>query len=302
MAPLKKVFIATRPWSFPMTILVVLTATLITPAVGLTINWLLLIIAVVGSVLLHAMVNVLNDYFDYKRGIDRPGTGTVEYRPHPILHGILTPRGTLTLGIGFGIVGLILAGIAAAMGRPYALTLGVLGFIVAFLYTGPPFPLKYNALGELGVYIAWGVLIPLGSYYLVTGELSIYPVLVALPLSILIVDVLLANNIRDIEADESAGITTLATVLGYKGSTILFKGLIYAAYIASFLVVVLNKTLVIAPLLALLTINEASKVAAMFDEGKAPPDAYPRTAMVVQKFAILYLAGLIIGVVINYII
>lgn len=299
MAGVKRVFIATRPWSFPMTILVVLISTAVAPLIDHTMDWLMLTIAIAGSVLLHAMVNVLNDYFDYKSGLDRPGTGTVEYRPHPIIHGILSPGSTFALGMGFGVSGLILAVIAAFLGRPLAIVLGLLGFAIAFLYTGPPFPLKYNALGEIGVYTAWGILIPLGSYYLVTGRISLAPILVALPISILIVDVLLANNIRDIEADRGAGIDTLATRLGFNASKRLFKTLIYGAYAASFLIILLDKSLIIASLLGLLSAGEARRVASMFDENPSPPDADPRTAVLVQRFSILYLIGLIITVLLN---
>ena len=67
------------------------------------------------------MVNVLNDYFDYRRGLDRPGVGTIEYRPHPIVHNILTPGFTSAYGLVTGIMGLALAVLATIMGRPDAL-------------------------------------------------------------------------------------------------------------------------------------------------------------------------------------
>jgi 1,4-dihydroxy-2-naphthoate octaprenyltransferase len=156
MSKAKMVFLATRPWSFPMTILIGLIAGLAGCFKGYCINWILLTIGLIGSVLLHAMVNVLNDYYDTKRGLDKRGVGTVEYRPHPILHEILSPRETLLLGLVSGLVGLALAATVWYLGRPFAIPLGLIGFLLAYMYTGPPFPLKYNALGEVGVYLAWG--------------------------------------------------------------------------------------------------------------------------------------------------
>ncbi|MCE4626001.1 MAG: prenyltransferase [Desulfurococcales archaeon] len=301
MGKAKMVFLATRPWSFPFTVMVVLIASLLPLLEGLKVSWLMVVVAAAGSVLLHAMVNLLNDYFDYKRGIDRPGAGTVEYRPHPIVHNIMTPQATFGFALSLGLIGLLLAGLAALTTRPLAIVLGLIGFVVAFLYTGPPLPLKYNALGEVGVYIAWGTLIPLGAYYMACGELGILPVIALLPLSLMIVAVLAANNIRDIEVDKASGIRTLEVVLGFDRSRKLFKALIYAAYASAFTAAVFNRFLLIPAALPLITLPDADKVARMFDQGEAPPDADPRVAGVLQKYATLYLIGLIVSVILNYI-
>jgi 1,4-dihydroxy-2-naphthoate octaprenyltransferase len=173
------------------------------------------VIAVIGSILLHALVNVTNDYFDYYRGVDRPGAGTTMYRPHPIVHGILSPRATLTLGITLGSLGLALAFLLALQGRLLAPLMGVLGFLLAYGYTGPPFNLKYRALGEASVFIAWGPLMSVGGYYVATGSTSfLEPALASIPIGSLVTSVLLANNLRDIKYDSEAGIKTLAIVLG----------------------------------------------------------------------------------------
>ncbi|MCE4607198.1 MAG: prenyltransferase [Desulfurococcales archaeon] len=294
MGKVKMVFLATRPWSFPMTVLIGLIAGLAGCYNGYSIDWILLTIGLIGSVLLHAMVNVLNDYYDTKRGLDRRGVGTVEYRPHPILHQILSPGETLVLGIISGIAGLILAALVWYLGRPLAIPLGLIGFILAYIYTGPPFPLKYNALGEIGVYLAWGIVIPIGNYYLATGGIDLTPVIIALPMAILVVNVLLANNLRDIEADKAGGIKTLATVLGFGSGRKLFKVLIILAYIIPIFYLPVKYTLFLATLPVYLTLKGGLNLSKMMDEGKAPPDADPRVAGVLQKYAILYLAGIII--------
>jgi len=294
MGKVKMVFLATRPWSFPMTILVGLIAGLTGCYKGYSIDWILLTIGLIGSVLLHAMVNVLNDYYDTKRGLDRRGVGTVEYRPHPILHQILSPGETLVLGLISGIVGLTLAALVWYLGRPLAIPLGLIGFILAYIYTGPPFPLKYNALGEIGVYFAWGVVIPIGNYYLATGKIDLMPVITVLPMAILVVNVLLANNLRDIEADKEGGIKTLATVVGFESGRKLFKTLIVLAYVIPIFYLPIKYTLFIAALPLYLTLKDGLNLSKMMDNGKAPPDADPRVAGVLQKYAILYLIGIII--------
>ncbi len=293
MGRLKTVFLATRPWSFPMTILVGLTAGLTGCIQGLRMNWGLLGVGLVGSVFLHMMANVLNDYYDTRRGLDRRGVGTVEYRPHPILHGILSPRETALMGFASGLTGLILALLVLAMNRPLAIVLGVLGFTLAYSYTGPPLSLKYRALGELDVYLAWGVVIPLGNYYLATGNLGLEPLLSVLPLALLVTAVLLANNLRDIEADRAGGIETLATRLGFSRGRVLFKLLIGASYVSPVLFLPVDWRLLAALAPSYATLPMAVKVAGMMDSGRAPPDADPRVAMLLQRYSILYLAGII---------
>jgi 1,4-dihydroxy-2-naphthoate octaprenyltransferase len=293
----KTLFLVTRPWSFTFTVMVVLIASIVPLVLGEGVSWALVGLALVGSVLLHAMVNVLNDYFDYSLGLDRPGVGTVEYRPHPIVHGILTPQATLAYGLSVGLAGLALAGVAVALGRPLALLLGGLGALLAYAYSGRPFYMKYRGLGEVGVYLAWGVLIPLGSYYLATGKLSAAPILALLPLAVGIVGVLMANNVRDLESDREAGVKTLQVRLGPEASRRLFKATVYAVYATGFAAAAVNPLLAIPPALGLLTLPQARRVASMFDHGQAPPDADPRVAALLQKYSILYLIGLAAAII-----
>ena len=291
MSRAKTLFLVTRPWSFTFTALVILFSSLLPLARGLAVDWALVAVALAGSILLHAMVNLLNDYYDYTRHVDRPGVGTVEYRPHPIVHGILTPRGTLLYGLASGMAGLALA-LLATLSRPYAIVLGGLGFILAYSYSGTPLGLKYKGLGELGVYLAWGILIPVGAYYLASGMLSLYPVAAVLPLALGIVAVLMANNIRDIEDDRKAGVRTIETIMGYRRSTLLFKATIYAVYATGLVVGLLWRELLPGALLGLLTLPQALRVASMFDSGSPPPDADPRVAAMLQRYAVLYMVGL----------
>ena len=298
MGRLRTLLLVARPWSFTFTVLVILLSSILPLARGLRVDWGLVVVAVSGSVLLHAMVNLLNDYYDYSMRIDRPGVGTVEYRPHPIVHGILTPRSTLLYGLAAGAAGLGLAAYAS-LSRPYAIVLGGLGFLLAYAYSGSPFGLKYKGLGELGVFIAWGILIPVGSYYLASGSLSLFPVAAALPVALGIVAVLMANNIRDVEADRSAGVRTVETVLGFDGSRRLFKAILGLSYASGLAVGLVWRVLLPGALLGLLTLPEGLRTAAMFDSGRAPPDADPRVAGLVQKYALLYILGLLLSLAVQ---
>ena len=289
MADLKLWFLATRPWSFPMTIIVVLASVFYGLWLGASVDPLLAVLAVVGGVLLHMMVNVLNDYFDTVFGVDRPGAGTVEYRPHPLVHGFMTRGQVLGLGFGAGLAGMLLAVYLAAAGRPLVIPLALLGFLLAYAYTGPPFKMKYVGLGEVGVYLAWGVLIPIGAYYVATGVLEPLVLAFAAPLGLLIVAVLMANNIRDIEVDRRAGVRTLSVAIGYDASVGIYKALIIAAYIIP-AAMVAARLAPVAVLAVLVTLPKALGLTRMFSGG-APPDADPRTANVVLLYGLIYTAA-----------
>nr|MEB3851477.1 UbiA family prenyltransferase [Desulfurococcales archaeon] len=134
---------ATRPWSFPMTLLVSLTVIAYAASTGRSVDPLLSLAALAGGVLLHAAANLFNDYFDYRYGVDRPGVGTAIYRAHPILSGTLTPPSLLAYTLSLAAAGLALAA-AAAPQRPAALPLALLGLAAAYSYTGPPARAKYR--------------------------------------------------------------------------------------------------------------------------------------------------------------
>jgi 1,4-dihydroxy-2-naphthoate octaprenyltransferase len=284
-----ELLVVTRPWSFPMTILLSLVVVLHAAAAGYHVDPWLTLVAIVGSVFLHAAANVLNDYFDYRYGVDRPGAGTTVYRPHPIVAGILSPTATLAYGFAWGLAGLALSA-AVWPARPLAPLLGIVGLIVAYAYTGPPFKAKYRGLGELLVYIAWGIIIPLGVFYMATGTLTLpLPLAASLPLALLIVGVLVANNLRDIEADRAAGFTTLATVLGRERTQKLFKALVAAAYTAQVgLAAVAGNPWLLLPLLS---IPAAVKVVKALSGREVPANADPLAAQLAFNFALLAIAG-----------
>ncbi len=298
LATIKQVIIAMRPWSFPMTIIVALATILYAYWLGYDINIFLSIIAIIGSVFLHATTNLINDYYDTKYNVDRPGVGTVEYRPHPLIHGYMTQTQVFMLGTTLAIIAIILAAISAIYNRPLAILLGLIGLILAYAYTAPPFKLKYIGLGEVAVYLAWGIVIPLGVSYLATGIID-YKVLAYIsPIAILIVNVLLANNIRDAETDRKAGVMTIAARIGAKPTAKIFVLLTILAYLIPAILVILN----LAPLpvlLPIITIPRALQLAKIL-ETNPPPDADPRAADIATKYSILYIIGIIIQLIIEY--
>ncbi|MET1127836.1 MAG: UbiA family prenyltransferase [Thermoproteota archaeon] len=291
------VFISTRPWSFPMTLMCVGFGIAYGFWLTGSINVPLSLLALLGSVLLHAAVNVWNDYFDYRYGVDKPGVGTTVYRPHPIFAGIMAPGQVLVFGTSLGLAALGIGGILALAGRPLALLLGLAGFILAYSYTGPPLKLKYRGLGELGVFIAWGPLMVVGGAYVASGHLSLEAAAASVPLGLLVAAVLLANNIRDLEDDRMAGAYTLAVRIGRRPAIRLYQSMILAPHI---IVAALYaaKLVPLASLAALASLPLAASLARLMSR-EVPVDADPRTAKLVVAFGVPYILGTLISAIVS---
>ena len=289
----KTAFLSTRPWSFTMTFSAGTKGTL-TAALAGTFSPLVYLLTLGGMVAFHAATNVLNDFFDVRHGVDREGAPTTKYRLHPAAFGQTQLSTVLGLSLGLYAVTVLVGVYLALVSSLSILLIVVAGIAGSVLYTADPVVLKARALGELTVFAMWGLLIPLGSYMTETGAPSFAPVVAALPIGIFVALVLLANNIRDIAYDGSVDNRTLAVVLGAAKGVRLYAALLYAAY-ALVVVGALVRLLPVWSLAVFLTAPEALKLGRMFSPA-VPDNADPRTAALAFKFALLYMASLLVAV------
>ena len=234
---LKLAWRASRPFVFPASIIPVLigTATAWTIA-DQPVFWGRFFLCVAGVMLLHAGANMFNDYYDYKKGVDRKGT----FGSSGVLTGnMMTPSQLFKLAVfcyGLALcIGLILWFLAGH----WVVWLGIAGATGGFLYTGGP-ALKYLKLGDLCVFMLFGVLITLGSYYIQTGVISWIPMLYAIPIGLLIDGILHGNNLRDIQSDASVDVETFAGLIGIKASQIFYYLIVFAAFISIPVMILLN--------------------------------------------------------------
>ena len=228
----KKLLLATRPFSFTVTVFSILIGALLAPEI----NGMWLALTLLGGILVHAGINVLSDYNDWKRGAD---TWRVLGSSRMLVDNQMNPKTLLMWG---WLLFLFAAAIGAAV---YFLRTEHIGWVIlagAFLglfYTMPPIGLKYRALGDIAVFLAFGPLMSLGSWMIQTQQpFSWEPVLASIPLGLLTIAILHANNYRDIEDDRRAGYVTMAGLLGPKGSAYYYAFLIIAAYVSLGLVVI----------------------------------------------------------------
>jgi 1,4-dihydroxy-2-naphthoate polyprenyltransferase len=295
MPTLKQYIIATRPWSFSMSVISVLMGTLVASERGdlRSIQWGWFAVVAVGIVLMHAGGNVLNDYFDSKNEVDRPDSPTALYRPHPIMAGMMSLRTLLLEGLLFvALAGL--CGLALAVFRtPHVYWVCAAGLLLAFTYTGWPFAYKYRALGEIGIFAVWGPLMFLGAYAVQKQALSWKPVVASVPFGILVALVLFANNMRDIEHDTRSGVKTLGTFLGVRGSLYAYAAFMLSAYLYVGVAVILG---LFSPwlLVVLLSLPMAVGLLRGFVKKGIPEAADAITAKLDTAFGILFVAGLVL--------
>jgi len=195
--------------------------------------------ALAAALLLQIASNLANDVFDYKRGADTAG----RLGPLRVTQaGLLIPRQvtaglilTLALAAMIGVY-LILQG-----GWPI-LIVGALAIVSAVAYTGGPFPLGYHGLGDLFVFLFFGLAAVGGTYFVQAGAVSSLAWWSAVPVGTLVTAILVVNNLRDIESDRAVGKRTLAVRLGVRGARVEYLTLLGLAYLAPLLMWGLNVT------------------------------------------------------------
>jgi len=267
-------------------------------------RWLLLTI---GLVMAHATNNLLNDYTDFIKGVDKENYFRAQYGPQPLEHGLMTKRQLLTYAGVTGLIALV-AGLWLVLlqGGLTLLFLGLGAFFVLF-YT---YPLKYVAMGEISVLIVWGPLMIGGGYYAITGQWDWNVVLASLPYALGVTTVIFGKHIDKYKVDKEKGIHTLPVLLGEKTSRMIVVGMTVLQYL---LVLYLVLTGFFTPVLLIvfLAIPTFFKTfLAMYrypmpDERPAeyPKDSWPLwfvgSAFVHNRtFGELYLLGLILNVIV----
>jgi len=241
---------------------------------------------------MHAATNLINDYYDVKSGVDFQGVSTGIYRPHPLLEGKLTPGQVLIEACGlYGVAIIIGLYLAAIRGWPL-FWIGLAGALASVTYTAPPFKYKYMALGELSVFLMWGPLMVLGSYFIQRQAFSVSALLISLPFGLLVALVLLANNIRDISHDQSKGILTLPILIGQRNGLRLYSALMILAY-AGIIGMSIAGPLYPWSLIVLISMPLALKLLRQMLQ-KIPDDADAQTAKLDTAFGALLVVSLVL--------
>ena len=183
--------------------------------------------ALAVALLLQIGVNLANDYFDFVKGVDS------DDRLGPLRvtqSGLISPgRVRVAMIITLGLAGLPGLYLVYVGGWP-VLVIGAASILAALAYSGGPYPLASNALGDLFVFIFFGLVAVCGTYYVQTLMLTATVVLIGADVGLLITAILVVNNLRDIATDSRTGKRTLAVRLGASGTKLEFSLLLAGAY------------------------------------------------------------------------
>jgi 1,4-dihydroxy-2-naphthoate polyprenyltransferase len=284
---------AARPRTLPAAIAPVLVGTALA-GFAHVFHPLRFIAALVGAIFIQVGTNLSNDYSDARRGADS------EDRLGPVrvtAGGLVPPRQVLIATyVSFGVA--VLAGIyLIAVAGWELLLVGAASILAGVLYTGGPRPYGYEGLGELFVFLFFGIVAVVGSFFVQIEHLHWEAFALAVPVGLLASAILVVNNFRDIDTDRRAGKRTLAVRMGRARTRVLYAVMIYGAY------VLVPVTWLFGPLkawvlLAWLTLPVAAPVVRVVrnrTDGASLNGALAQTWMLQLTFCVLLSAGLLLS-------
>jgi 1,4-dihydroxy-2-naphthoate octaprenyltransferase len=233
---LKKWIIAMRPWALPASTMPVIFGTSLAVVFKeASLRFFPFFLALLAIVIIHSAANMLSDVFDYRRGLDRnvtPVSGA-------LVRGWLNEKKVAAGAVVLFVVGSAIGIILVFMTGRILLVIGVIGVVIGVFYT----LLKYNAFGDLAVFLDFGILGSLGAWVVQTKEFSWTPVVWAIPMAMLVSAILHANNWRDITSDTQKRVRTIASILGDRGSLAYYSFLILGPFAVVLFLVILPRFL-----------------------------------------------------------
>ena len=282
MKPMNKWIIGARPRTLPAAIAPVLVATAYAGS-----NWepIRALSALLVSLALQIGVNYANDYSDGIRGTDDSRIGPVRLTASGLASSKSVRAAALISFLFAALIGLTLA----AATSWWIILVGALAINAAWGYTGGANPYGYKGLGEISVFLFFGIVATVGSYYVQTEELNLQIFIVAIPMGSLACAILAINNLRDRAQDQIVGKKTLAVRLGERGARKLYIALLISAHLFALLTLqpAVLLTLLAAPLTWKLTRGVASGVS-----GAELIPYLAETGKLQLVFAILFALGL----------
>jgi 1,4-dihydroxy-2-naphthoate octaprenyltransferase len=249
--------------------------------------------ALLGALLLQIGANFANDVFDYQKGADndtRLGPTRVT------LAGMLSPNQVKAgMVLAFSLAALIGIYLTWVSGWP-VIAIGLLAILAAIFYSGGPYPYGYHGLGELFVFLFFGLAAVVGTFYVQAVRVSLSAFIGSVPVGLLIVAILAVNNLRDIHTDLTSGKKTLAVRLGVQGARQEYLLLILIAYLLP-LLLALSKINSLWLLLPFLSLPMAIELVAFVyqNEGKPLNRALGRTGLLVLFYGLTYSAGIVLS-------
>ncbi len=258
----------------------------------------------VGLLFAHATNNLINDFTDHVKGVDRDNYFRSQYGPQPLEHGLMT-RGQLLAYIAVtGAIALAAGLYLVAVRGEATLALLAIGAFFVLFYT---WPLKYIGMGEVAVILVWGPLMVGGGYYVVTGTVSADVILASLPCALAATTVLFGKHTDKLEADREKGIRTMPVLLGEKRARYATIGMVVLQYLLVFYLILtgylswLMLVVLFAGQWAWRAIQAYSHPRPTSPPPELPPGVWPLwyaafSFQHTRRFGLLFLLGLVLDV------
>lgn len=295
VSPLRIWVMAARPRTLPAAVAPVLVGT------AAAVQWVgelprvgAFVAALVGSVFIQVGTNLANDYSDARRGADTADRlGPVRVTSA----GLVTPQRVLrATWVAFAIAvacGVYLAAVAGIV----ILLIGAVSIAAGVLYTGGPRPYGYAGLGEVFVFLFFGLVAVNGSYYVQVEQLDALPLGLSIAVGFLATAILVVNNVRDLETDRRAGKMTLAVRMGRRNAVALYRLLVLGAFVVLPIALVGGESSLL-PLIGFGALPMAvgpMRTMSSRTDGPALNGALAATGALLAVFSLLVTAGLLIS-------
>jgi len=285
--------LAARPATLPAAAVPVLVGTAAAMSEGAAFRSPIFAATLLAALLIQVGTNFANDYSDFHRGADHSGRlGPLRVTQSGLLSSAAVRRGIIA---AFG-AALLLGCYLAWVGGWPIIAIGLLSILAGLAYTGGPWPFGYHGLGDVFVFVFFGIVAVSGTAYLQAGVWSPFALAAAVPVGLLVTNILVVNNLRDLPTDRGAGKRTLAVRLGDRATRaqyVLFSALAYLASAALGFSAPGRRWL----LLPWLTLPLAVGLVRRVRGGLAGRDLNPmlgRTGQLLLLFGVLLAAGLLL--------
>jgi 1,4-dihydroxy-2-naphthoate octaprenyltransferase len=293
LIPFRIWLMAARPRTLPAAVAPVLVGTALAATLG-TFKVLTFIATLLGALFIQIGANLSNDYSDARRGAD------TEDRLGPVrvtAGGLVPPKQVLIATyVAFGLAVLVGVYLIVTAGWQI-LAIGAASILAGVLYTGGPKPYGYEGLGEVFVFLFFGVAAVTGTYFAQREEWAWESFALAVPVGLLATAILMVNNVRDLETDRRAGKRTLAVRLGRAKARTLYAVTVYVAFLTAPVAWLAGgeglSAWLLLPWLALPLAAPVVRVVRNRVDGPSLNGALARTGMLQLVFCVLLSAGLL---------
>jgi 1,4-dihydroxy-2-naphthoate octaprenyltransferase len=294
ISPARAWILAARPATLPAAAVPVIVGAAAAVSEGATFKPIIFAVTLACALLIQIGTNFANDYSDFHRGADHEGRlGPTRVTQSGLITQAGVRRGII---VAFGLA-VILGAVLIGYGGVPILIIGAASVISGLAYTGGPFPLGYHGLGDVFVFVFFGLIAVTGTAYLQLGEWSRFALLLSIPIGLMATNILVVNNLRDLPTDIAAGKRTLATRIGDRATRFQYVAFLAAAYAIPAAIAltdshrhVLLLTLISLPLAALLT-----RIVWRGTSGRELNPVLKKTGQLLLLFGLLLAAGALLG-------